>query len=51
MGSQKHNFDSLQKSLSPKAAVLTADSEGYEDALKRWSESNVKKAVSLGVFL
>lgn len=45
MGSYSYDFGALRKSLSPEAAVLTPDSEGYEDSLKRWSESNIKKNV------
>ncbi|KAF2094631.1 putative FAD binding oxidoreductase [Rhizodiscina lignyota] len=47
MGSKSYDFDALRKSLSSEALVVTPDSEGYEDSLKRWSESNVKRALAV----
>jgi hypothetical protein len=48
MGSAPDVYAELRKELQGSDAdVLTPDSEGYRDSLKRWSEHCVKEAVSI----
>lgn len=40
----------LRKDLDDNAEVLTFDSEGYAESLRRWSDTCEKEAVSMSVF-
>lgn len=43
-------IEKLKASIK-ESKVLTPTSEGYTESLKRWSDSSIKPAVSLGMIL
>ena len=51
MAIDKQEVEKLKANLSPSSEVLTPDSEGYAESIKRWSSAAEKPAVSLLVQL
>ena len=46
MAIDKQEVEKLKANLSSSSEVLTPDSEGYEESIKRWSSAAEKPAVS-----
>jgi len=51
MAIDKQEVERLKARLSPSSEVLTLDSEGYAESIKRWSSAAEKPAVSFLVSL
>jgi hypothetical protein len=51
MAIDKQEIEKLKASLSPSSEVLTPDSEGYAESLKRWSSAAEKPAVGISSIL
>jgi hypothetical protein len=50
MAIDKKEIEKLKASLSPLSEVLTPDSEGYAESIKRWSSAAEQTAVRLLIF-